>query len=125
MNKLKLAGLIVSGLFGAFWLYFNIGSAIAEDATGDKIYHFIMALLMIIPFILAWKWTKVAGWYSVGLAILIGGGYLYLTYRGGAWGRTNISPWSLVLTFVLIGLLPLIAGLLFLQSDKKTQRTTT
>ncbi|MBU1148837.1 hypothetical protein KKI23_01970 [Patescibacteria group bacterium] len=116
MVKLKikrLTGLSIGGVIVVFWLYFNIGSAIYEEGIGSKLYHILLALIFLAPYLLVWKWPKLAGWYFIVMGIVLGGGYFYLIlFRS----PDSMVWWAALLVFALLGLLPMLAGFLLVKS---------
>lgn len=114
MKKSKLSGLLIGGIASASWVYFNIASALsAENNLTTIIIYCFMAVLFVIPFILAWQWEKVAGWLYILLAIFLGGGYYYLIFFIA---EKSYGWWVWITMFLLFMGLPLLAGLLLIKA---------
>jgi len=117
MKKSKLISLIIGGMATAFWIYFNIATAFsAENNLTAVIIYCFMAVLFVIPFILAWQWARIAGWLYVILAIFLGGGYYYLIFFIA---EKSYDWWIWLIMLLLFLGLPLSAGILLIKSDKK------
>ncbi|MBU1148838.1 hypothetical protein KKI23_01975 [Patescibacteria group bacterium] len=117
MSKLKIAGLIIGGLSSLYWLYFNISAALSDEIGYSTIaVHLILAALFLAPLLLAWKWEMIAGWFYVFLALIIGGGYFYVIFFVS---EISYAWWIWVVLLLLLGLMPLVGGLLLIESKKQ------
>ena len=78
--------------------------------------HSAPGLLILIVTLVAWKWQRLGGILSVGVAILVTAFLLWAISRGGYPGTYRQVAAIVRLTMALP---PLVAGLLFLASWRR------
>lgn len=113
MKNFKLWGLIIGGLASAFWIYFNISSALSQDGWQIRIYHLVLGMIYLIPPIIAWRRPIIGGWLYTGLALFFGGAYFYLIFFVSS-NSYPIWVWLVMLAFLVA--LPVIGGTLLIKS---------
>lgn len=69
----------------------------------DALSHLLLTVVILGITIVAWKWPRIGGWFFV----ILGGYYLLMILK---------DQWT---NGLIIGLIPIITGILFLTDDKK------
>ncbi len=118
-NSLRIAARILLVCWAAFWTYFLIANLFDNSNTvpaseQTKGYAFIITGLLIIwsLTILAWRKEMLGGATLVGLGTVLT--VLYLVSP-----PQNMQIQNVLTTAVLLGALPLLAGMLFWISSKR------
>jgi len=93
---------ILSLLIALFFLSFSLEGFSSEFSWQEGFIHLILGLLIVGLTVLAWKYPK-----SGGLILFLFGGSFLLLARDG-----SLSYW-------LIGLVPVVTGILFYLSESK------
>ena len=112
-------GLIIGLVWASLWTIFIAASALSEGfgpITGEAIVASSVLVLGVIflwgSLVIAWK----RGLFG-GILLVVAGLLVIIGYPLGASGR--IDPVGIVLVVILMGLPPVVAGLLFILSWRK------
>ena len=117
MKGIRLSARLIVVLWAGFWIFFAVGSAIGDggktDTSGGEGLKGAIAVATIVLFCagaiyLAWRRPLVAGISEILIGIAAMGAFLSIS-----------RPESVML---IIGLPPLLAGILFLISSIRRQR---
>ena len=99
---------VLSILIVCFFAIFILEGFSPDFGWQDSIMHLIVALIALGITILAWKKPKIGGWFF----IIFGVWYLFSIFNSGWYGG------------LIIGGIPLIAGILFLIQGFKDKKAT-
>jgi hypothetical protein len=99
-------GVVLLGIYAAYWLFFGFAEVISGDTSG--LIHPLSAILLIVLMFLAWRQPKAGGVVFVILGVLTSIYYGVATMQGGR----PFQPTSLLggLPDVLFGILFLVAA---------------
>jgi hypothetical protein len=100
----------VSLLWGGWWTFFGIASGIGEGlpVVGVFVHAAVPGLIFLFTALIAWAWELVGGFLLIAESLAVFIGYPFL-FRG-------FSVGVMLLAMALLGLPPLISGILFLIS---------
>ena len=119
---LRRVGLIVGLVWAVLWTMFLGASALSQGfgpITNEALVASVVlasgVLILWLSIVIAWKRELVGG-----ILLIVAGLLVIIGYPVGAAGR--IDPVGIVLVVVIMGLPPVVAGLLFLLSWREERR---
>ncbi|MBU1707291.1 hypothetical protein KKB28_05180 [bacterium] len=113
-NWLRFAARVLILCWVGFWGFFLVGSILSEPfETGGLIPIAVYSLLFIVPVFIAWRWERIGGVLFLLIGHLVLLGYPLLASEA----LTTVITVYLTMAFP-----PLIAGLLFFISGRKSIR---
>jgi len=90
-------------IWAAFWIYFGVGSGIAEISSLGfmaLIMHLIMPVAILIILYISWRWPAIGG-----ILLLLGVGF--------AWFAFNLNDPKRIIVALVLALPGAVAGVLF------------
>ncbi|MBA7477734.1 hypothetical protein ES707_13148 [subsurface metagenome] len=119
---LRRVGLIIGLVWAVLWTIFLGASALSHGfgpITSEALVASVVlasgVLILWLSIVIAWKRELVGG-----ILLIVAGLLVIIGYPVGAAGR--IDPVGIVLVVVIMGLPPVVAGLLFLLSWREERR---
>ncbi len=119
---LRRVGLIIGLVWAVLWTMFLGASALSQGfgpITNEALVASVVlasgVLILWLSIVIAWKRELVGG-----ILLIVAGLLVIIGYPVGAAGR--IDPLGIVLVVVIMGLPPVVAGLLFLLSWREERR---
>ncbi len=119
---LRRVGLIIGLVWAVLWTMFLGASALSQGfgpITNEALVASVVlasgVLILWLSIVIAWKRELVGG-----ILLIVAGLLVIIGYPVGAAGR--IDPVGIVLVVVIMGLPPVVAGLLFLLSWREERR---